>query len=214
MRLLTILGLLLALCSSTAFAGSFDDLSQGILAAVKGQDQKAIAKFDQVIKKNDLSPRQIASVYYNRGKSWKAEGYSGKALKDFNQALKLNPRLAAAYLARGELLQSWNKYEQALADYSRAMEAMAGYRDALQRRARLYFLMGEYPKAIEDADAIIHIDTSLPEPLLIRSLAHERLGQLEAAIKDMEFYLLLKPYDRVGERRLRKLLKDAGRLKE
>ncbi len=91
---------------------------------------------------------------------------------------------------------------------------MAGYRDALQRRARLYFLMGEYPKAIEDADAIIHIDTSLPEPLLIRSLAHERLGQLEAAIKDMEFYLLLKPYDRVGERRLRKLLKDAGRLKE
>lgn len=211
MRLLTILGLLLTLCSSTAAAGSFNDLSQGILAAVQGQDQKAIAKFDQVIKKNDLSRRQIASAYYNRGKSWKVEGYSGKALRDFNQALKLNPRLAAAYLARGELLQSWSKYEQALADYSRAMEVMAGYRDALQRRVRLYFLMGEYGKAIEDANAIIRLDSSLPEPLLVRSLAHEKLGQLEAAIKDMEFYLLLKPHDRVGERRLGKLLKAAGR---
>ncbi len=214
MRFVTSFALLLALCASIAQAGSINDLSQGIMAAVKGQHKEAIAKFDLVIKKGDLSRRQMASAYFNRGKSWRAEGYTGKALADYNQALKLNPKLVAAYLARGGLWQSWGKYEQALEDYSRAIDIRKGYVNAYQKRVRLYFLMGDYHKVIEDADTIIRLDTSLPEPLLIRSLAREKRGELDAAIKDMERYLLLKPSDRAGERRLKQLLKKAGRLKD
>jgi tetratricopeptide (TPR) repeat protein len=69
-----------------------------------------------------------------------ALGQSSRALRDYDQALRLDPRLGAAFLNRGILHYRERRYAQALADLQRALEtgaapAVVSYNQVLVRQA-------------------------------------------------------------------------------
>jgi tetratricopeptide (TPR) repeat protein len=65
---------------------------------------------------------KAAGCFYNRALARAALGRAGKALGDYDQALRLDPTLAVAALNRGVLHYQTGRYTAALRDLRRARE--------------------------------------------------------------------------------------------
>lgn len=74
------------------------------------------------IQDGDLTRRDLAATYSNRGIIYANNGKFSAALDDHNKAIDLVPTMAEAYVNRGNVYYHTRDYEKALADYERAAE--------------------------------------------------------------------------------------------
>ena len=77
-------------------------------------------------------------------------------MADFNRAIEINPKYAAAYANRGNVYQIQGNLQQAITDYNKAIEInpdIAGFYsnrgNAYQAQGKLDFAIADYNKAIE-----------------------------------------------------------------
>lgn len=82
--------------------------------------------------------------YLNRGVVYLQRGDAGRALADFDDAIRRGPTWGDAYFARGTLYQQVGKYAEALADYDRAEMLKSP-------RARLYLLRSQVKEKLNDS---------------------------------------------------------------
>ncbi len=73
-----------------------------------------------------------------------------KAVADFTEALRLDPKLADAYYGRGVAWGSQGENDKAIADVSEALRLNPEFGLARVDRGRGYYSKGEYDKAIAD----------------------------------------------------------------
>jgi tetratricopeptide (TPR) repeat protein len=71
-------------------------------------------------------------------------------LADYNRALSLNPKLAAAFLGRGDLYVAQQQYPAAIADYTRVTELWSRSPEVYRKRAEVYVLLGDRNRAMAD----------------------------------------------------------------
>ena len=96
-------------------------LAEGYAAVQRGDCETAILKFDQALKLR--LPRIPASyAHANRGYCYSYKGPRDESLRDLDEALRLNPKLAWAFEARGLFYENKGDTEKALQDFSRAIE--------------------------------------------------------------------------------------------
>lgn len=88
--------------------------------------------------------------YHARGRNYYRNGEFDLAIKDYNQALALNPRSAYLYKDRGIAYGKLGKLNEAVADYTQAIKLYPGFAVAYYHRAVTYFKLGEYDKALQD----------------------------------------------------------------
>ena len=74
--------------------------------------------FDRAL---DLDP-QLPGVWDNRARVWFSQGEFTRALEDFDQALRLNPRFAAALAGRGVTRLRLGQVTEAERDFARCRE--------------------------------------------------------------------------------------------
>ena len=107
----SILALSMLIGSGTATAQSAVDLCS------RGSDDEKIVGCGILIKQNPR--RQDAhAAYHNRGKAWSEKGDYDKAIADYNEAIRLDPKFAIAYHNRGGAWGSKGDYDKAIADYN------------------------------------------------------------------------------------------------
>lgn len=73
----------------------------------------------------------------NRGNVWRAKGELGKAVADYDRALKLDPRYAVAYLNRGVALLLLGHRTEAERDFARALQLDGKLEPTLEKQLRL-----------------------------------------------------------------------------
>ncbi len=91
-----------------------------------------------------------AEDYHVRGHTHYRNGDFDLAIKDYNQALALNPHSAYLYKDRGIAYGKLGKLNEAIADYTQAIKLYPGFAVAYYHRAVTYFKLGEYDKALQD----------------------------------------------------------------
>lgn len=150
-----------------------------------------------------------------------------RAAVDYDQALRLNPSLAAAFLKRGNAYASKGEQDHAIKDYDQAIQLdpkNATNINAYTDRAAAYVSKGDYDRAIPDCDQAILLDPNNFVAFVKRGRAYFYLGDFAAGAADLlranelqeESYSMIWRYlarERAGENGAAELDKNAARLK-
>jgi Tfp pilus assembly protein PilF len=149
-----------------------DGLSDAERALVKQIDaDPAMKELTSLIVAN---PNDQAA-FYKRGQLYAVKGAYRRALMDFNDALRLNPRDVEALNNR-----CWVKMivadATALKDCNDALSFRPNFADALDSRGLVNLKNGQNANAVADFDAALRLNPKLASSLYGRGLARQKTG--------------------------------------
>jgi tetratricopeptide (TPR) repeat protein len=145
-----------------------------------------------VIKAARDRSEKLAEAFNNRGIGYRFKGDYDRAIQDYNQAIKLNPKFAGAYNNRGVALERKNEYDRAISDYDQAIK--------LKPSAEAHFNRGNaqlgrslYDRAIDDYNQAIKLKPDFAAAFDNRCWARAVVGILKPALADCNEALRLRP---------------------
>lgn len=151
-----------------------------------------IAACARIINSGAESTENLAVAYQNRGNGYNRQRNYQRAMADYNEAIRLNPRFANAYYNRGVSWGGQREYQRAIADYSQAIALDPTHGDAFGNRGHAYYILGNYRAAIADLDRALAIRHTAAD-FGNRGAAYYELGQYQQAITDFDQSLRLDP---------------------
>ncbi|QDL99171.1 tetratricopeptide repeat protein [Rhodopseudomonas palustris] len=116
------------------------------------------------------------NAYYRRGQVYASKGAYRTAIKDFDEAIRLNAKDVEAYNNRCWVRTVIGELESALPDCDQALQLRPNFVDALDSRGLLHLKSGRDKAAITDFDAALEINPRLTSSLYGRGLARKRIG--------------------------------------
>ncbi len=155
----------------------------------KGEYEKAIADYDEVIR---LNPN-IARSYFDRGYARSKIAKREEAIRDYSKAIEIDPKHATAFNNRGDLYRKLGKPDLALTDFNKAIEIDPKYVLPYCNRGHIWSDKREYENAIEEFTEAIRLQPKYAEAYADRGLAWSKLGADSQALKDYEQAIQLKP---------------------
>jgi tetratricopeptide (TPR) repeat protein len=145
----------------------------------------ALEYFNEEIKREPT-----ARAYNARGAAYFGRGDLEPAIADFNQAIKLDPKLAAAFDNRGLAWGRMKEYEKAIADYGEAIRLDPKFVNAWNDRAweeatAIEPKIRDGKKAVADSTKAVELAGSKDDPMLLTTLAaaYAEAGDFESAAK-------------------------------
>ena len=106
------------------------------------------------------------------------KGEHDKAIADYTEAIRLDPKDAEAYCNRGLAYGNKGDYDKAIADYTEAIRLNPKYAEAYYNRGMTYASKGEYDKAIADYTEAIRLDPKYAEAYYSRGVGLREQGRL------------------------------------
>lgn len=100
-----------------------------------------------------------------KGNKLYRDGNFSEAIKEYTEAIKRNPKVAAVYLNRGLSLMKVLDYGKALEDIDKSIELDPKYVKAHAKRGNIHYFLKKYHKAIEDYKNGLAIDPNNQECL-------------------------------------------------
>ena len=130
-------------------------LCSGVQVTIIGRCEGKVKEGNILLKKCALKGQskkiQEAAVgYCHLGNTYYGLGDYQQAIKDFDRAIELDPKLADAYWGRGKTCHGFGDYRQAIKDFDRAIELDPKLAEAYRDRGKTYNELGGYQQAIED----------------------------------------------------------------
>lgn len=184
-RSLFAVGLFLALAASNLAAqsvmvfGSAEEaracMSGAELAAsMRVGSQADLEACDDAIENSNLSRRDLAATYTNRGVINTAMQRYQEAFEDYNTAIDMMPKLPEPYVGRGNVYFLAERLDEAIEDYSQAMDLGLGRTHiALLNRGMAYEAQGRLERAETDYREAVALAPEWP-------LAQQKLERLVA----------------------------------
>ena len=119
-------------------------------ACAETSGDPAIAACDRAIASGKFDGDLLSELHNNRGVEYKSKHELDRAIADFSDAIKLNPKNLLAYSNRGNSLVDKGDYDAAIADFNAAIAADPGFLKGYSGRGDAYNNKKEYDRAIED----------------------------------------------------------------
>lgn len=116
------------------------------------------------------------NALYRRGQVYASKGAYFLAIRDFTDAIRLNPKDVEAYNNRCWTRTVVDELSAALKDCNEALRLRPNFVDALDSRGLLNLKNGQNKNAIADFDAALRINPQLTSSLYGRGLARLRSG--------------------------------------
>ena len=158
-----------------------------------------------------LGLAQDAISWYNSGIDKFEEGNVLGAIKDFNAAIELNPKMAEAYWGRGSVYAEMEEFEPALKDLNTCIKIDPGVGDAFYNRAFVFMALDKPQKALNDLNMYVLLNPDDINGYLSRLDILVKFGMRSEAYADMEKASRLKasnPSEFLQRSIIRYLMKD------
>ena len=134
-----------------------------------------------------------ATIAFYQGLAKQKEGKHKEAIKDYDQAIKLNPDLTEAYNNRGNAKSRLKQYPEAIKDYDQAIKLNPDLAEAYNNRGIAKSDLKQYQEAIKDHDQAIKLNPEYAEAYNNRGNAKSGLEQYQEAIMDYDQAIKLNP---------------------
>lgn len=146
---------------------------------------------------------ETALACYARARQFDSEGNYEEAIRNYTEAIEMNPQYLDAYKDRAYLYHSNGEYDAAVQDYSRAIELDAQNPDLYCNRGIAFHNKKELDLAISDYDKAIGLNPKTLEAFFGRGNAYFNQHDFDQAIVDYSRVIELNPqhaeaYERRG----------------
>jgi tetratricopeptide (TPR) repeat protein len=133
-----------------------------------------------------------------RGWAWQQKGEVDNAIKDYNEAIRVDPKgvewQAGAWRNdRGMAWYSKKEYDKAIADFDEVIRLRPKWSFSFRNRGLAWAGKEQYDKALADYDEAIRLDPKYYETLLLRGLAWFLKKEYDKAIADFDEAIRLEP---------------------
>jgi lipoprotein NlpI len=140
-----------------------------------------------------------AAPYRDRGLARKAKGDLDGAIVDYTLALELKPNDAVAYRDRGLARKAKGDLDGATTDYAKAIEANPKYDWAYYDRGCLHYDARDFTNALVDYRKVVELNRTNDYARFRVCMSRGRLGEMEAAAKDLQEYLSGRVYGKMED---------------
>lgn len=140
-----------------------------------------------------LSDKKKENAHYKRGIAYAVKGWQGLAIKDFTEAIQLNPKSNGAYYNRAHSNQELRRYGSAIKDYSEAIRLDSKDASALHNRGLLYVYLRKKDLALNDLSSSININPKNANALHARGQLYSRKEKYDLALDDLNKAIGLIP---------------------
>jgi len=169
-----------------------------------------IAACSRAIASGDYKGINLAKLHFNRGIEYEAKGDDERAMADFSEAIKLDPKYTRAYNNRGVHYARKGELDRAIADYDEAIRLDPKYVNAYGNRGNALRRKGDLDRAIADLSQAIGLDPKNANVYYNRGLVWEAKGDLRSALADYKKYAELAPSDPDGPKVVERVTKTLG----
>jgi tetratricopeptide (TPR) repeat protein len=161
-----------------------------------------IAGCTRIIEDDAEGDTMHAVAYVARGLAWQAKGNLDRALADYTDAIRLNPRDALAYNNRGLLWREKGDADRAIADLTDAIRIDPlphsdllgnGHVNIYANRGLAWETKGDLDRAIADFDQAIRLDPKDADAYDRRSQVFIAKHDADHAIADLDEAIRLDP---------------------
>ena len=105
----------------TTISGSKTIAAADFETCENASGEAAIVACTRAISSGRYNGHDLAVLYSNRGVEYSAKGDHENAIADYNEAIRLDPKIAEAYNNRGNAWRNKGDYDRAIADYNEAI---------------------------------------------------------------------------------------------
>src|SRR5262245_15988657 len=174
--------------------------------ATRPGPDSAIEACDRLLRSGNLPQFiELADVYRARAWAFRENGDRARALADFNEAIRLNPKKSDSYANRGEFWLFSNDFASALADFNEAIRLNPSSLYAYRLRGMAFNGNVDYERAIADLTIVIRKNSETPyacrtmkelqcgNSYKFRAFSYEKKGDLPNALADYRMALGFDP---------------------
>lgn len=136
---------------------------------------------------------KTAKAAFERGENCMKNGEWAIAITQFDEALKQDPKYAAAYRRRGIAYYNQGKYDRTYADCSEALKLNPKDTEAQLYRGHVHQQKGECAQAIAEYTAVLRLDPKNIGAYGNRGIMHWQKGELDLALADYARALKIDP---------------------
>jgi tetratricopeptide (TPR) repeat protein len=154
-------------------------------------DEK-IAACTRQISSGRWTGRNLASAYTARATGYYRKNDYDRAIADYTEAIRIDPKYAIAYDNRGNVFHRKGDYDRAIRDYDEAIR-LAPLAATYASRGLAYRNKGNFDRAIADYTEAIRLDPKLAEAHHNRGVAYLNKGDYDRAVADYTEAIRLAP---------------------
>jgi lipoprotein NlpI len=162
-----------------------DDSNNCASAAEGNETDLAINLCTRIIEAGQLSDRDLAVTYDNRGLAYYKKSDYDHAIRDFDRAIGLEPTSAAVLMRRAQAYQAKREYEQSLADYEAAARLDSTFHSD-RSKGFLLFYLGRMSQSAETFEHYLKSNPADTRVILFRYLAEAKIGNVQGAARELE----------------------------
>jgi tetratricopeptide (TPR) repeat protein len=168
-------------------------------AACAGNDSTSdaiIAACTQRITTARLRAPELAGAHHRRGKAYLAKRDYDRAVADFSEAIRLDPKGDANYyISRGQAQLANLNYSQAIKDFSGAIWFNKNDAESYLNRGNARVSSGDLERGMADYNESIRLDPKQPRAYQLRGGAYRIKEDFGRAIADYSEAIRLDPAD-------------------
>jgi tetratricopeptide (TPR) repeat protein len=148
---------------------------------------------ERLIRSLQAPAKSAASGKYLQGVSEALRGNHARAITDFDDAIRLDPKLAIAYCERGKSYARRRDHARAITDLDEAIRLDPKLINAYLERGNCYSHRPDHARAIADYDETIRLDPKLANAYLWRGNCHAHRGDEMRAAADYDEAIRIDP---------------------
>jgi lipoprotein NlpI len=193
MKSISQLGAVAVILSSSLLAAQTNGWNDDAQKCLDLSGNDAIAACTRAIASGQLSEKNLATTYYNRGCEYRNKEEYDAAIADFNEAIRLDPTLTNAYNNRGVSFYDKALYDLAISDLNKALQLDPKHVNAFYGLGNVYKAQGEYPKALDEYSQALGINVNFTSVFINRGNVFLSEREFDRAIADYKEALRTKP---------------------
>ncbi len=156
-----------------------------------------------VIQSGQETWEHLASAFFNRGFAYYGEHQYDRAIQDFDQATRLQPKaatgsgqavsLAVIFNYRGNAYRNKSQYDRAIEDLDQAIRLNPNAAETFVDRGVAYRGGGQYDRAVQDFDQAIRLAANFALAFYNRGIVLRAQGHQDRAATDFAQAKQLNP---------------------